>query len=207
MPSPWLQVPLEDYEGHMNDPAVQQLAALADLFGEAFHYCQPPSVAIFGIAGGNGLDRADPRIARRIVGLDINPTYLDRVRERFPHVEGLELHCMDLAGQPITFLPVHLVHAALVFEHAGTGRCLDNALAAVSPGGSLSVVLQLPSAVESGVSKTSFASLQSLSADFAMIDPVWLTNTLAGRNFRLAQETRRALPSGKAFWLGIFGRN
>jgi len=37
---------------------------------------------------------------------------------------------------------VELVHAALIFEHAGTGRCLENAISLVSPGGHLSVVTQ-----------------------------------------------------------------
>jgi hypothetical protein len=40
--------------------------------------------------------------------------------------------------------PVQLVHAALVFEHAGVDDCLDNALSMIAPGGNLSVVLQMP---------------------------------------------------------------
>jgi len=38
--------------------------------------------------------------------------------------------------------------AALIFEHAGLDRCLENAVNMVAPGAALSVVLQLPSAVE-----------------------------------------------------------
>ena len=33
----------------------------------------------------------------------------------------------------------------LIFEHAGLDQCLENAIALVAPGGTLSVVLQLPS--------------------------------------------------------------
>ena len=59
MPSPWLNIPLQDYEGHMNEPHVAQLDALADLFEETLRKCSPDSVTILGIAGGNGLSRID----------------------------------------------------------------------------------------------------------------------------------------------------
>ena len=58
MSNSWLQIPLSDYEGHMNSAMVQQLRALSDLFAQALASRQPASVAIAGIAGGNGLDRA-----------------------------------------------------------------------------------------------------------------------------------------------------
>jgi len=76
MSDPWLNIPLADYEGHMCSPEVQQLDALSELFGVALGRCQPMSVAILGIAGGNGLDRVDPSITKRVVGLDLNPLFL-----------------------------------------------------------------------------------------------------------------------------------
>src|SRR5512140_3078201 len=123
MPSPWLNIPLDDYEAHMRSAGVQQLDALSDLFADALTWCRPESVAILGIAGGNGLERIDAEITRRIVGLDVNPTYLEAVCRRFPAARGLELHCVDLAEETPGQQPVQLVHAALVFEHAGVGRC------------------------------------------------------------------------------------
>lgn len=60
--NPWLSIPLEDYEGHMSSPEVGQLDALAELFGEALEYRRPASVAVLGVADGNGLDRVDPKI-------------------------------------------------------------------------------------------------------------------------------------------------
>ena len=65
MTNPWLSVPLADYEAHMRSPAVQQLDALSDLFAEALAFCNPASVAILGIAGGNGLERIDPIVVQR----------------------------------------------------------------------------------------------------------------------------------------------
>jgi hypothetical protein len=201
--NPWLEIPLADYEGHMSSAEVQQLEALSDLFAAALKYCQPSSVAILGVAGGNGLKHVNRAVTRRIVGLDINPCYLDEVRQRF---DDIELHCMDLAEERIDLQPVNLVHAALVFEHAGTDLCLDNAIALVAKDGALSVVLQLPSELAQGVSASPFPSLQKLKAGFTMIEPLWLKETLQGRGFELLSSSQRSLPAGKSFWMGIFHR-
>ena len=80
---------------------------------------RPESVAVLGIAGGNGLHNVDPTITKRVVGLDVNPSYLEAVRSRYAPKCDLELHCVDLAEQRVGLEPVQLVHAALVFEHAG----------------------------------------------------------------------------------------
>src|SRR5215475_426983 len=95
MRNPWLDIPLHDYEGHMNSAHVAQLAALADLFEETLAACRPESVAILGIAGGNGLDRIDLDVTKRIVGIDIHAEYLDAIRSRYPKLP-LTLHCFDL---------------------------------------------------------------------------------------------------------------
>ena len=171
MRNPWLSVLLSDYEGHMSSPQVQQLGVLADLFAEALAHRSPVSVAILGIAGGNGLDRIDNTITKRIVGLDVNPFYLEAVHERYPDLAGLELHCINLAESLAELEPVELVHAALVFEHAGTGRCLDNALGLVGSKGTLSVVLQLPSLVAENVAPSAFSSMQNLKSDFSLVHP------------------------------------
>lgn len=207
MDNPWLAVPLDDYEGHMASAAVQQLEALADLFAQALQNTRPESVAILGVAGGNGLDRISPDVTRRVCGVDINAAYLETVRQRFTGLPGLELHCLDLANQAAPMVPVQLVHAALIFEHAGLESCLRNALSLVAAGGSLSVVLQLPSPQSPAVSATPCASIQTLSRDFHLIDPADLRETLVENGFRQVEETRRPLPGGKAFWMGVFTRN
>lgn len=206
MANPWLGVPLEDYERHMNSAEVQQLSVLSELFAEAITLCRPASVAVLGIAGGNGLEHIDTQVTKRVVGLDVNPAYLEAVSRRHSSACQLELHCADLAEDVVELEPVALVHVALVFEHAGAGRCLDNALSLVAPNGALSVVLQLPSEIEQGVSTTAVASIQKLRADFSFIDPTWLKETLEERGFQLVRDTRRSLLAGKAFWMGVFRR-
>jgi hypothetical protein len=203
---PWLAVPLGDYEAHMNSEPVAQLGALSELFGEALHACGPESVAILGVAGGNGLERIDPAVTGRICGIDINPEYVEAVRRRFATLPGLELHCMDLAEQQLALPPVQLVHAALIFEHAGLERCLDNAIGLVAPGGLLSVVLQLPSTTEPAVGSSAVASVQAQRESFHFIDCAALGQTLGARGFRFVRSAHRPVASGKAFWMGLFAR-
>jgi len=206
MPSPWLSVPLPDYEGHMRSARVQLLDALSDLFADAVECCRPESIAILGVAGGNGLERIDGNITRRIVGLDVNPSYLEAVRRRFAAAYDLELHCVDLAEETAKLEPVYLVHAALLFEHAGVGRCLENALSLVARGGALSAVLQLPGESEANVGVSPFPSIQRLEAHFSLVEPAWFRKKLEGSGFLLKHQSRRALPGGKGFWMGVFGR-
>src|SRR5262245_36739635 len=97
MSNPWLSIPLEDYEGHMGAAGVQQLAALAELFKCTLDRCLPDSVAVLGIAGGNGLEQIDPAVTKRIVGVDLNQRYLDEVGHRFATLPGLALHCRDVS--------------------------------------------------------------------------------------------------------------
>lgn len=190
----------------MDSPEVHQLDALAELFAEALAYCRPASVAVLGIAGGNGLQHVDWTITKRVAGLDVNPSYLEAVRGRYGSKCDVELHCVDLAEQRVALEPMELVHAALVLEHAGVELCLENALSLVAPGGALSVVLQLPTEVEQNVAATRFPSMQTLKSHFALVDPEWLCQTLAERGFRLTREGRRSLPAGKGFWMGVFRR-
>src|SRR5436305_9182848 len=97
MSNPWLSIPLGDYEGHMGSAGVRQLTVLAELFKCALDCCSPESVAVLGVAGGNGLEQIDCAATKRIVGVDINQGYLEEVQRRFGTLPGLELHCRDLA--------------------------------------------------------------------------------------------------------------
>lgn len=204
MSDPWLSIPLADYEGHMGAKNVQQLSALSDLFKRALEVCLPDSVAILGIAGGNGLEHANPATIKRIVGVDINPGYLDEVRRRFVTHSNLELHCADLSQDELRVAPVALVRAALFFEHAGLGRALDNAVSLVTRGGQLSVVLQLPDREQQHVTTTSYPSMQTLVGSFSLIDVSRFRALLEKQGFRLLNEERRPLATGKTLWLGIF---
>ena len=200
----WLSIPLGDYEGHMSAAEVGQLRVLADLFRYVLERERPESVAIAGVAGGNGLEAIDPAVTKRIVGVDINQHYLEAVENRFRLLPGLELRRCDLTQQAPEVMPVALVHAALLFEHTGSGVTLDHVISLVQPAGTLSVVLQLPSTEAHDVAVTSYTSLQSVKEHFALLDVSDFRHDMASRGFRLVHEDRRPLPGGKAFWLGVF---
>jgi hypothetical protein len=85
----WLSIPLEDYEGHMGSAGVRQLSVLSELFKRALDRCLPQSVAVLGVAGGNGLEQINCAATKRIVGVDINQRYLDKVQRRFGTLAGL----------------------------------------------------------------------------------------------------------------------
>jgi hypothetical protein len=112
----------------MGPEGVRQLTILAELFKSALDRCRPESVAVLGVAGGNGLEQTDCAATKRIVGVDINQRYLDEVQRRFGTLPGLELHSRDLAEREFSLAPVMLVHTALIFEHVGLGLALENAL-------------------------------------------------------------------------------
>lgn len=206
MSNPWLSISLEDYEGHMGSPGVQQLTALAELFKRALDYCLPQSVAVLGVAGGNGLEQIDCAATKRVVAVDINQRYLDEVERRFgaDRLAGLELHCQNLVEPGLNLPSVALVHAALIFEHVGLGLALENALSLVAPGGHLSVVLQLPSEEEHGVTSTGYASMQALKQHFSLIDIMEFQLLLRRKRFHLVEQRTRSVPAGKTLWLGIF---
>jgi heme-degrading monooxygenase HmoA len=48
-------------------------------------------------------------VTARVVGIDINPAYLEATRRRFETIPNLELHCLDLANQQVELEPVDLV--------------------------------------------------------------------------------------------------
>ena len=204
MSNPWLSIPLADYEGHMGSEQVQQLSALSELFNRALEVCSPETVAVLGIAGGNGLERASRPPIQRIVGVDINAQYLDEVRRRFGSRLNLELCCVDLSQEELDVAAMDLVHAALLFEHAGLGRALDNAVSLVAPDGKLSVVLQLPDGERQPVTPTPYASMQHLGRGFSLIDVSAFRQLLEERRFRLLADERLSLPTGKVLWLGVF---
>ena len=191
----------------MSAAGVDQLQPLAQLFDYVLKRCRPESVAILGIAGGNGLDQIDPAVTKRLVGVDFVPDYLRQAQHRFGSLPGLTLICADLKEPLPTISTVDLVHAALVFEHTGLDKALDNALALVSSNGYFSVILQLPSTEQPSVSPSSFPSMNPLKDLFTFIEPRNLQTALALKGLSLIEERTQSLEAGKAFWLGIFETN
>ena len=123
--SPWLSIPLEEYEGHMALPEIGQAQMLAGELEFAVRRYSPKSIAIIGCAGGNGLDRLVGSGIERNVGIDINPAYVEMVSRRFrSRISGLELHVADIQSALPQIRSVDLVFAALILEYVNVAMTM-----------------------------------------------------------------------------------
>jgi SAM-dependent methyltransferase len=203
-PSPWLAIPAADYEGHMGPDGVDQLAPLAAIFAEVYAALRPSSLALLGCATGNGLDALDPAVTRRIVGVDINPAYLEIARRRHAGLgAALELLCADLARCELAPGAFELVHAALVLEHVDPEALVARIARWLAPGGTCAVVLQLERGAPP-VSPTRFASLQALAGSMHLLSPDEARVLFAAQGLDERRDWEVPLPGGKAFYVGLY---
>ena len=120
MSNPWEEIRLEDYEKHMALDSVRQLQALNGIMKAQMEAYPVKTVMILGVAGGNGLEHADPEKYDRVYGVDINREYLQAARERFAGLgEKLGLICLDLTKAAGKLPEAELVIADLVIEYTG----------------------------------------------------------------------------------------
>jgi len=206
--NPWLDIPLADYEGHMSLPAIGQAEMLADQFGILLEKYRPTSVAIIGCAGGNGLDRVCAETTKRVVGVDINPRYVEEASRRYAgRLPGLELYVHDVQGAGAGFEPVDFLYAALLFEYVALKPSLQMLKAACNPNAILAAVLQLPSQSVAAVSPSPFLSLRALEPVMRLVSPEALCIEAAHVGFSLLSSRHVVLPSRKAFAVLVFRRS
>ena len=200
MSNPWLAIPEADYVGHMSSPTVNQRPVLSRLLGDALESVRPRAVLVLGCSTGNGLERVDPKVTSRVAVVDLNPAYLRRLGERFPNPDfELDIRCADLADVVLEPGEFDLVHAGLVLEYVEWPLLLPRVAAALTSGGVLSVVLQLPSAATPAVTPTAFVSLRSLESLFRFVDPEALVEAANGEGLALSNRRTEPLAAGKSF--------
>jgi pyrimidine deaminase RibD-like protein len=205
--SPWLDIPLADYEGHMSSPGIGQADILATQFAALLREWAPASAAVIGCAGGNGFDRIDAGVTQRVVGIDINPQYIRELAYRYAAtLPGLELYVRDIQEPVARIEPVELIYAALVLEYVDPEPVLRNLRTLCRPNGILATVLQLPPDRAATVSDSSFASMKSLAPAMRLVSPDVLTATAAQAGFTRLAARRIALPGGKEFVAQVFKR-
>jgi SAM-dependent methyltransferase len=203
--NPWLEICLEDYEGHMAWPSVAQAQFLAESLASSVREIAPRSVAVLGCAGGNGFDLLPPDQVQRVVGVDINPNYIAATEERYQgRFAKLELHCADVLSEGLHFEPVDFVFAGLLFEYVDPVKCLTNIKRMLNPGGHLVAVLQLPNASISAVTPTPFQSLGKLSGLITLHPPGEFEARARSLGFITETSKRSELGSGKAFHEFVF---
>jgi len=177
MPHPWLEIPITEYEAHMALPSVGQTQLLGTALQRIVTQFQPRSLAVLGVAGGNGLELVDPAIVRRVVALDFNSDYLALCTHRhatsFDQFEPV-LH--DLSQGPPLIAPVECIFAGLVLEYLCIELFCGYLAALLTTAGNFSALLQLPSATLPEISTSPFSSLSRLEPAFSFVHPTSLDN-------------------------------
>ena len=208
MRSPWLDIPLADYEGHMALPSVGQADMLATQFGELLASWTPESAAVIGCAGGNGFDRVRAAVTKRLVGIDINPHYIQELAYRYAAtIPGLELYVRDIQEPLLGIRPVRFIYAALVMEYVDPAAVLRNLGSLCSPDAILAVVLQLPSTLAAPVTDSPFVRLKQLAPLLRLVPPDELTACAAAHGFAHLATRHLTVAAGKQFALQLFRRS
>lgn len=206
--SPWMEVPLSDYERHMDAPSVAQATMIAEMLRQLVEQRPPHSFAMLGSAGGNGLDCIDPTVTRRVVTVDINPKYLEVCRERhakrFHSIE--QVNCDLSKGCPFTE-PVELVYAALVLEYIDLETFLKYAPSLVTKNGRIAFVFQNRDEQHSPVSKTGIPTLLPLAKVHLSVNVDEVANRLLARGMSVDERRTMQTPSGKLFTLLVMTKH
>ena len=198
--NPWLKVPLEDYERHMDLPEIGQAMMLNEALAVSVREFRPKSVAIAGCAGGNGIVRIAAMGVARIAGIDLNPQYLAAVHQRLGSwVPGLELHLADIQTGVPECAPVELVFAGLILEYVDVAATLNVLRTLSAPGGVLVIVLQRPCETKPAVSDSPYRSLMALESIMHLRDPDAVASAAQDAGFTAIASRRVTLDSGKAF--------
>lgn len=133
MNNPWKDILLDDYEKHMKLDSIKQLQAMNEMMKTQFEEYPANRVMILGIAGGNGLEHIQNNQFEKIYGVDINASYLQEVKNRFPNLnESLECLCIDLVKEYEQLPSADLVIANLLIEYIGY-ECFQKVIQQVKP--------------------------------------------------------------------------
>lgn len=205
MKNPWLLIPASDYEAHMSLPEVGQTQVLNTLMASALTEFEPASVAFLGCSTGNGLEHIDTQRTQRAVCVDINPSYLRILEQRFSDIiPGLEVVQADIASTEFRIDPVSMVFAGLIFEYVDVLDALTNIYRSMLPGAFLLAVLQMPNAKSAPVTATPYKSLELL-APIMTLTPVAEFSAACRRvGLKEIRINTIELKQGKAFFVGVY---
>ncbi|MEM1409712.1 MAG: class I SAM-dependent methyltransferase [Pseudomonadota bacterium] len=198
--NPWLDIPAEDYEGHMSAPDVGQAAFLSEQFAKALTTHDAAAVSLLGCATGNGLEKIDPNTTRRLLVVDINRAYLDILDSRFTQLadilEAVEANLETFLFEEEAFT---LMFGGLIFEYVALEQTLKNIAAALQANGTFVAILQLPSENVSMISNTPFKSLTKVASIMRLVEPEAFVEAASAAGLVCADQTIETLASGKSF--------
>lgn len=196
--SPWQEIPLADYETHMQHSTVGQIALLNALT-KKYADSIKPAVAIFlGVAGGNGLEHINTNITKQVIGIDINQSYLDATAARYGNnIAGLQLLNLNITENTGTIGKANFVWAALIIEYTGIESCLLFAKNNLLPGGHFVATIQANNGLKT-VSSTGVETIKKAGPVFKVIGPDELLTKATEFGFTLNNKEENMLPNGKS---------
>lgn len=196
MGNPWNEISLNDYENHMSLESVHQLQTMNEMMKEQFYAYDVNSVMVLGIAGGNGLEHIDGGIFKKVYGVDINQSYLDECKNRFPELEDIFITiCADLTNADLQLPHSELLVANLLIEYIGY-ECFQAVVKIVKPQ-YISCIIQINTDV-------SFVSDSPYLHVFDCLDEVHhqmqtkeLVDSMVKIGYKNEFQCERELPNGK----------
>lgn len=204
MRSLWLDVPLEEYEGHMAWPSVGQAQLLSDALSCAIAQFSPQSVAVLGCAGGNGFERIPPGVSM-VVGVDLNPQFIAETGARFRgRFKKLELLAGDIQSNETSFTPVDLIFAGLILEYVNVETVIARVPSMLCAAGHLVTVLQLSNVGHSSVSPSPFSGVKPLGEVMHFVSPSHLQKIAEAQGCVQLESTTVASVAGKQFQVQVF---
>jgi hypothetical protein len=116
--------------------SVGQAQMLANALSGFVELHRPPSLAVIGCTGGNGLERVSRTVTSRLVAVDANPVYAHVAQKQFAHrFRQFEAVVGDAQSEAMTFMPVAAAFAGLVFEYVSPSALLRQLPQWIHPGG------------------------------------------------------------------------
>jgi hypothetical protein len=110
----------------MRLPEVSQLQTLNKIMLAQLIVYPVSTVAVFGVAGGNGLEHIENANIEKVFGVDINKGYLSACKKRYAYLgKRLELLNIDLTDQTVKLPSVQFVIANLIIEYIGIDNFLQ----------------------------------------------------------------------------------
>lgn len=201
--NPWLSIPLDDYERHME--AVGQTAALRELFETIYARAKPQRLAVLGCTAGADFDVVDPLSTHVAVGLDVNPTYLQAAQQRSSEIRrSVKWVCGDVLAVELPQAPFDLIHAALLLEYVDAAALFRRVRRWLSPEGYLSIITQQPIDGVAAVSGTCYESLQSLSSTMMLRAAGDIVLIAADAGYAVESQKLLELRTGKVLVHSIF---
>jgi hypothetical protein len=197
-PNPWLSIPLEDYERHMSHHLVGQAVLLNSLTKKYLDEIKPETAVFLGIAGGNGLEHININITKSVIGIDINPDYLNTAFKRYKHtITSLQLMNLDIIKNSKSICKADFIWAALVLEFTGIDKALEFCTNNIRKDGHLVVSIQSNNNRQS-VSPTGIESIKKAGEIFSIVNPDMLLSKAVEIGYRLIGKEENDLPNGKS---------